>query len=86
MVLPECGGGVEVFSRAAHGVEGRHVTPERVLRASGALAGANLLKAGQLKKKSHLPVAVRQPQVNGRELVDSFGSIAHHRRSLVGSS
>ena len=31
-VLPECGGGVEFFSRAAHGVEGRHVTPKRELQ------------------------------------------------------
>jgi hypothetical protein len=52
-------------------VEGRHVTPERVLHASGALARANLLKAEQLKKKSSDPVAVEQPEVNAGELVDS---------------
>jgi hypothetical protein len=59
-----------VFSRAAHGEEGRHSTPERVLRASGGLARANLLKAEQLKKKSLRRVAVRQPQVSAGELVD----------------
>jgi hypothetical protein len=64
--------GLRVFSRAAHGVEGRHVTPERVLRANGALARANLLKREQLKKKSRHRVAVRQPQVSAGELVDFY--------------
>ena len=50
---------------------GGHVTPEWVLRASGGLARANLLKAEQLKKKSRHRVAVRQPQVSAGELVDS---------------
>jgi hypothetical protein len=43
-----------------------------VLRASGAVARANLLKAEQLKKKSRHPVAVQQPQVSGGELVDFY--------------
>jgi len=42
----------------------------------------NLLKTKQLKKKIRHEVAVEQPQVNGRELVDSFGSIAHHRGTV----
>jgi hypothetical protein len=62
---------MRVFCRAAHGVEGRHVTPERVLRASGGFARANLLKREQLKKKSRHRVAVQQPQVSAGELVDS---------------
>ena len=59
--------------RAAYGVgwRGRHSTPERVLHGNLRLACANLLKAEQLKKKSHLAVAVRQPQVSAGELVDS---------------
>jgi hypothetical protein len=70
-VFPECGGGVEVFSRAAHGVEGGHVTPEWVLRGNFRLTRANLLKAEQLEGKSADPVAVEQPEVNAGELVDS---------------
>jgi hypothetical protein len=42
-----------------------------VLRASGALARANLLKREQLRKNPFDPVAVRQPQVSAGELVDS---------------
>jgi hypothetical protein len=44
-----------------------------VLRASGALARANLLKAEQLKKNPAKPVAVQQPQVSAGELVDFYG-------------
>jgi hypothetical protein len=69
-VLPEGGGGVEVFSRAAHGVEGRHSTPERVLHGNFRLPCANLLKAEQLRKKSRRQGAVEQPEVSAGELVD----------------
>ena len=71
LVLPECRGGVEFFSRAAHGVEGRHSTPERVLHGNFRLTYANLLKAEQLRKKSRRQGAVQQPEVNAGELVDS---------------
>ena len=40
--------GLRVFSRAAHGVEGRHVTPSWVLRGNAKFACANLLKAEPL--------------------------------------
>jgi hypothetical protein len=46
------------------------------------LLSVNLLKPEQLREKSLAPVAAEQPQVNERELVDSFGSIAHHRRTV----
>jgi hypothetical protein len=82
-VLPEVGlRGVEVFSRAAHGVEGRHVTPERELRSNLRLLAVNLLKTKRLRDNPSDPVAVEQPQVNERELVDSFRWIAHHRRTV----
>jgi hypothetical protein len=51
-----------------------------VLRSNLRLLSVNLLKREQLREKSSAPVAAEQPQVNERELVDSFGSIAHHRR------
>jgi hypothetical protein len=70
-VLPERGCGVEFFSRASHGVEVRHSTPERVLHGNFGLPCANLLKAEQLGENPADPVAVRQPQVNAGELVDS---------------
>jgi len=70
-VLPECRCQVEFFSRAAHGVEGRHSTPERVLHGNFRLPCANLLKAGQLEENRADPVAVEQPEVNAGELVDS---------------
>jgi len=60
------------LGRAAHGVEGWHVTPGRVLRANGALACANLLKPEHLEKQSRRSVAVRQPQVSAGELVDFY--------------
>jgi len=60
----------------------RHVTPERVLHSNLRLLAVNLLKPEQLREKSFDLVAVEQPQVNGGELVDSFGSIAHHRRTV----
>ena len=63
--------GLRVFSRASHGVEGRHSTPERVLHGNFRLPCANLLKREQLKKNPFDPVAVRQPQVSAGELVDS---------------
>jgi len=63
--------GLRVFSRASHGVEGRHVTPERVLRGNLRLPCANLLKAEQLEEKSRQQVAVEQPEVSAGELVDS---------------
>jgi hypothetical protein len=47
-VLPECGVGVRFLSRAAHGVDGRHSTPERVLQGNFRLPCANLLKRGPL--------------------------------------
>jgi len=53
-----------------------------VLRSNLRLLAVNLLKAERLKKKSRHPVAVEQPQVNERELVDSFRRIAHHRRTV----
>jgi hypothetical protein len=53
-----------------------------VLRSNLRLLSVNLLKREQLREKSSAPVAVEQPQVNGGELVDSFGSIAHHRRTV----
>jgi hypothetical protein len=53
-----------------------------VLHGNFQLPCANLLKAEQLEEKSADPVAAEQPQVNERELVDSFGSIAHHRRTV----
>ncbi len=71
LVIPEYGGGVEVSCRAAHGVEGRHSTPERVLCGNLRLPCANLLKAEQLEENPADPVAVEQPEVNARELVDS---------------
>jgi len=46
------------------------------------LLSVNLLKPEQLREKSLAPVAAEQPQVNERELVDSFGSIAHHRGTV----
>ena len=49
----------------------RHCTPERVLRGNLRLPCANLLKAGQLKKKARRQGAVEQPEVNVGELVDS---------------
>jgi hypothetical protein len=70
LVIPEYGGGVEVFSRASHGVEGRHSTPERVLHGNFRLPCANLLKAEQLRKKSRRQGAVEQPEVSAGELVD----------------
>jgi hypothetical protein len=70
-VLPECRGGVEVFCRASHGVEGRHSTPERVLHGNFGLPSANLLKAEQLEENPADPVAVEQPEVSAGELVDS---------------
>jgi hypothetical protein len=70
-VLPECGCGLSVFSRAAHGVEGRHSTPERVLHGNFRLPCANLLKRGQLRKKPADQGAVEQPEVSAGELVDS---------------
>jgi hypothetical protein len=70
-VFPEGVCGVEFFSRAAHGVEGRHSTPERVLHGNFRLPCANLLKPEQLRKKSRRQVAVEQPEVNAGELVDS---------------
>jgi hypothetical protein len=36
------------------------------------------------KRNPFVPVAARQPQVNGRELVDSFSRIAHYRETLAG--
>lgn len=57
--------------RASHGVEGRHATPERVLRGNLRLPCANLLKAVQLGKNPAIAVAVEQPEVNAGELVDS---------------
>jgi hypothetical protein len=53
-----------------------------VLRGNLRLLAVNLLKPEQLREKSRHQVAVEQPQVNGGELVDSFGSIAHHRRTV----
>lgn len=40
------------------------------------------MKPERLREKPFAPVAAEQPQVNERELVDSFGSIAHHRRTV----
>lgn len=51
--------------------EGRHSTPERVLRGNLRLPCANLLKREQLKKNPTDPVAAEQPEVNAGELVDS---------------
>ncbi len=62
---------MEVFSRASHGVEGRHSTPERVLHGIFQLPCANLLKAERLEENPANPVAVEQPEVNAGELVDS---------------
>jgi hypothetical protein len=62
---------VRVFSRASHGVEGRHSTPERVLHGNLRFPCANLLKAEQLEENPFDPVAVEQPEVNAGELVDS---------------
>jgi hypothetical protein len=53
-----------------------------VLRSNLRLLAVNLLKAEQLRENPSVPVAVEQPQVNECELVDSFGSIAHHRRTV----
>jgi len=53
-----------------------------VLRSNLRLLPVNLLKTKQLREKSFAPVAAEQPQVNGGELVDSFGSIAHHRGTV----
>jgi hypothetical protein len=53
-----------------------------VLRSNLRLLSVNLLKTKQLRENPSDPVAVEQPQVNERELVDSFGSIAHHRRTV----
>jgi hypothetical protein len=53
-----------------------------VLRSNLRLLAVNLLKAEQLREKSPAPVAAEQPQVNERELVDSFRRIAHHRRTV----
>jgi hypothetical protein len=63
--------GLRDFSRAAHGVEGRHSTPERVLHGNFRLPWANLLKAERLEEKSCQRVAVEQPEVRAGELVDS---------------
>jgi len=46
-----------------------------VLRSNLRLLAVNLLKAERLREKSRRAVAAEQPQVNERELVDSFGSI-----------
>jgi hypothetical protein len=53
-----------------------------VLHSNLRLLAVNLLKAERLREKSFAPVAAEQPQVNERELVDSFSSIAHHRRTV----
>ena len=54
--------GLRVFSRAAHGEEGGHVTPFRLLHSNLRLLWVNLLKAEQLKKKCALAVnAERAP-------------------------
>jgi len=63
--------GLRVFSRAAHGVEVRHVTPEWVLRGNFRLTRANLLKPEELEENPADQVAVEQPEVNAGELVDS---------------
>ena len=42
--------GLRVFSRASHGEEGRHSTPERELHGNFGLPCANLLKAEQLEE------------------------------------
>lgn len=62
---------LRVFSRAAHGVEGRHSTPERVLHGNFGLPCANLLKAEQLEENPADSVAVEQAEVSAGELVDS---------------
>jgi hypothetical protein len=48
----------------------RHSTPEWVLQSNFRLTRANLLKAGQLRKKSRCQVAVEQPEVSAGELVE----------------
>jgi hypothetical protein len=53
-----------------------------VLRSNLRLLAVNLLKTKQLRENPSDPVAVEQPQVNERELVDSFGPIAHHRGTV----
>jgi hypothetical protein len=64
--------GLRVFLRCLrHRELGRHSTPERVLCGNLRLAQANLLKPKRLREKSRHPVAVQQPEVTARELVDS---------------
>ena len=51
-------------------MEGRHSTPERVLRGNLRLPCANLLKAEELEENLVIVVAVEQPEVRAGELVE----------------
>jgi len=76
-----CLGNVKIWRCFAAGVRvTRH--PERELHSNLGVAARELVESRAAKEKIPAPVAVRQPQVNGRELVDSFRRIAHHRRTV----
>jgi hypothetical protein len=59
-----------------------------VLRGNFRLTRANLLKQGQLRKKSRRQVAVEQPEVNAGELVEkkASGEISHFPAGSVRSA